>query len=551
MRVTLKAGVFAIILDGFDEYILWNKGKVKAAEVLLALGELAKETGAGIVITSRTSFWESSLSESEPGVIEQANAKEFVLEPFDHQHARDYFSTRLEGERPFLAMAVFEKLREFDKDFIGRGFVLSLIADFAERSEDDSGATVRRGVESTPTLDWLLRSLCEREELRQQLPLDAAEQLRVFRSLALEAVRGHALETASVEVAMSEVQPALDGQELADTVAKIKQHPLIRWRAADDKWTWQEEQIEVMLLADYLCQIAPREHDRLVDFCEHAKLHASRRNDIAAAVVGVALTGRRMADDELAGMVRELVSTTAVRGGPCRSREGCGLGVAIALRAVDKAIRQGGSREERRRKLEYYCGDEPFRGLLVTGTVAAMDFRGVVFHQCYFDQVVWARCRLDGSTVFDRCRFVGGEAFNCQGFGLASFGNAELDPDARAWIGSMQVADGKKKYSESDLKADMKAVLNRFGGKGGVGLKRVARRSFARGTFRSSPQCERILEELMGVVLEEHGIGIGTAATRYGIRKETTHAVRFYLDNNVFIGPVQRAYESLLGRLNL
>ena len=56
VRVTLKAGVFAIILDGFDEYILWNKGQVKALDVLLTLGNLTKVTGAGILITSRTSF---------------------------------------------------------------------------------------------------------------------------------------------------------------------------------------------------------------------------------------------------------------------------------------------------------------------------------------------------------------------------------------------------------------------------------------------------------------------------------------------------------------
>ena len=375
-------------------------------------------------------------------MVAGADAKVFVLEPFDHQHAANYFNRRLGPARAALAMRVFRELRKLDKDFIGRGFVLSLIADFAERSDDDTAIGPDR--DSAGTLDWLLKSLCEREQLRQRLPLTGDEQIRVFKTLALEAVGGDRLDTVSVEVAVSEVQPALDAQRLTDTVNRLKQHPLIRWRASDDSWLWQEEQIEVMLLADYLCRLSPEKTEDLARFCENIKLNASRRSDVAAAVVGVALTGKKVGDRELARVARALVATTSLRGGTCRSQEGCALGVAIGLRALDKAMPQGALREERRKKFEYYCGEDAFRGLFVTGTIAAMDFSGVSFRQCYFDQVVWTRCKFDERTAFENCRFVGGDAFNCQGFGLVLLDNTALGP-SRAGMDCIHANEGWKK----------------------------------------------------------------------------------------------------------
>ena len=444
-------------------------------------------------------------------------------------------------------MTVFGELRKLDKEFIGRGFVLNLIADFAQRSDDD----IEIKNDASYTLDWLLRSLCEREMLRQNLPLSADEQLKVFRAMAVEAVRsGRRLETNLVELAVYEIQPTLENDKLKDVVDKLKQHPLVRWLPSDRSWTWQEEQIEVMLLADYFCQSLLDEGQDLTRFWESVKFTPSRRNDIAAAVVGVALTGRKMSDEELARAVRVLVNTTTVRHGPCRSQEGCALGVAIALRAIEKAVPKGRPRDERRRKLEYYFGENPFQGLFVTGTISAMDFAGVSFRQCYFDQAVWVGCRCDATTKFENCHFVGGDAFNCQGFGLAAFENTALDPTARAWITAVQVRDGKKKYSQEDLDSDMRTVLDKFAGRGGLGLRTVEGRNLTRGPIQMSPHRDAILQEIVNCVLQEHTIS-AKASTGYNVSEGATQAMRFYVDNNVFTGPIAVAHKRLLRRLGL
>ena len=94
IRVTLKAGVFAVIFDGFDEYALWDKHAVYPQDTLDALNDIAAETGGRILVTSRTSFWHSSFAKSNPSGVDI-----FELLPFDAQHARNYFTARLSRPR--------------------------------------------------------------------------------------------------------------------------------------------------------------------------------------------------------------------------------------------------------------------------------------------------------------------------------------------------------------------------------------------------------------------------------------------------------------------
>src|ERR1051326_7898121 len=96
LTATLKADIFRVVFDGFDEYILRNRGSVQPLEVLDALAELAKRTGTRIVITSRTSFWNTNLPETELGeFVDRHGAIIFKLCPFDLEHAKNYFARRL------------------------------------------------------------------------------------------------------------------------------------------------------------------------------------------------------------------------------------------------------------------------------------------------------------------------------------------------------------------------------------------------------------------------------------------------------------------------
>src|SRR5438105_4063511 len=123
LQATLRADVFRIVFDGFDEYILRNQGAVQPLEVLDALAELARVTGTRIVITSRSSFWHTNLPDAEiEQFIKRTGSLVFTILPFDPQHARNYFERRLrQGERVQNALEIYDVLRKRNKDFVGRG----------------------------------------------------------------------------------------------------------------------------------------------------------------------------------------------------------------------------------------------------------------------------------------------------------------------------------------------------------------------------------------------------------------------------------------------
>lgn len=544
VRVTLKAGLFTVIFDGFDEYVLWNRGEVEAGEVLDTVGQLAHDTGTSILMTSRTSFWEASIDESE--AESPTDVLVYKLKPFDVNHAKNYFAMRCPA-RAEGATRLFEHLQELKDQFTGRGFILSLIADLAERGD---GLEFRR-TGGGLTVQWLIRQLCERERVRQHLPLTASEQIAALQLLAVEGMRGERLETALIEVAVSEARPELEGQEVRRTVAKLEHHPLLG-RRPGDTWAWHEEQIEVVLLAEHLCQLSSSgEEETIYEFCKPLRLSDSTRLDVADAVVQVALTDRRYGEVLLKKVTRSLVGTTERedRGGQTH-RELCKLGVAIALRVVDRKAGHGESKKERRRILQDYCGGEILGDLHLGGQVMSMDFGGVHFRQCRFDRVVWANCGFDEGTVFERCYFVGGDLHNCTGFGRVQLKGSEVDGTARQWIDRQQAAEGTKRYGADHLKADIGVVLDKFVGKGGIGMRTVEARNLRRGAIRKSRHGDQVVEELTRQVLKEHDISGGTR-TGYSVRSEAAEAVRFYADNNVFIGPVESAYRRLARKLRI
>jgi hypothetical protein len=104
---------------------------------LSGLASLAAETGTRVVITSRTSFWEAEISDSQNGAgitLEQTGVFVYRLQPFDADLARRYFQLRFKSDSHKVeqAVGIFRDLSKDDPGFAGRGFVLLLVADLVE-----------------------------------------------------------------------------------------------------------------------------------------------------------------------------------------------------------------------------------------------------------------------------------------------------------------------------------------------------------------------------------------------------------------------------------
>ena len=114
---------------------------------------------------------------------------------------------------------------------------------------------------------------------------------------------------------------------------------------------------------------------------------------------------------------------------------------------------------------------------------------------------------------------------------------------------SLQVNEGKKKYTVDVLRADMNSIIVKFIIKGGIGLKSVEARNLSKAPISASRHKDEILAALIASVLDEHHIS--GASGGYNIRKEAVEVVKFYAVNNVFTGVLREVFEKLVTKLSL
>jgi hypothetical protein len=545
LQATLKADIFRIVFDGFDEYILRNRGLVQPLEVLQALATLASATGTRIIITSRTSFWYTNLPDAAvEEFIANTGALVYVIQPFEPEQAKNYFSSRLGDQRQQnYASETYSALLKDNRELIGRGFVLSLIADLAERTVELGQTTAP--LESNALL-WLMDALCEREWLRQKLPFSAKEQISVLRTLATEKAIGATANTELLQLAMAEVRPSLDAASLQDAIEKFKSHPLLEKSRAEDVWRFKQEQIGIVLVAT---QLVDWSRDRIGRFIAKATFEAGARQDVGSTIVDL-VKGRRKEDETVARLQEICTDLRSVyEGARAPADEGRRLAAVVALIAVERFRPKGSTHQERTASLLAVCGPE-IAGLAFAGTIARHDFSDVSFSGCRFERVTWANCKFNRNTLFRFCHFIGGiPPAHCSGFGTVTLIDCRLDPEADAIFNSARVKEGQRRYSVDDLRNDMASVLNKFIIKGGIGLKTITEDNLGKGSVGASRHRDDILEVLGALVLMKHTISGGVSG--YNVREDAIEAVKFYAANNVFTGRVREAFERLQDRLAL
>jgi hypothetical protein len=179
LKVALKADIFTVIFDGFDEYVIRNSGRVAAIQALQILQELAQSTRTRIVITSRTSLWREIIPEDSSNEI---TPLVFKVKPFNSNQAKNYFEKVLKvTPQVNTAANIFLELERKNQDFYGRGLVLKLIYDLVSNST--SGYKPRIN-EAQNGIIWLIEQIieqnCVRDMKRHSLPLSSHEQLEVF-----------------------------------------------------------------------------------------------------------------------------------------------------------------------------------------------------------------------------------------------------------------------------------------------------------------------------------------------------------------------------------
>ncbi|MBF0137139.1 MAG: NACHT domain-containing protein [Magnetococcales bacterium] len=168
IKLAIKAGLFQIIFDGFDEYMSIISRDSDVREVISNLLDSVENEGSKIIVTSREAFWKAEVGDSLSGDNQCSNIFMYSINPFDRNSMRKYYKKKFGSEKEIeVAMGIFNMLEKFNDVFIGRGFVMYLIAELVKKGTYDFidiAGHAHGGI-----IRWLFEALCEREIGRQGL----------------------------------------------------------------------------------------------------------------------------------------------------------------------------------------------------------------------------------------------------------------------------------------------------------------------------------------------------------------------------------------------
>jgi NACHT domain len=556
VKVALKAGLFVVIFDGFDEYVLSNHGDVDAIETITALQDVAEETGAPILLTTRTSFWESEINQN-PRNKDISLPVKFEIRPFDEGKARSYFTQRLKNKiDQDVAGELFMELKKRIAggiDFVGRGFFLFLIADLVER-----GFSLKSiNLTNKTSLQWVMEELCERERTRQKVVLSAGEQIAAFREFAACVLEGLTSNTETLRLAIQGVATLSEAEIEASlsSTGKLKDHPLIR-RGIRDTWDFTQEQVRVTLLAQRLLELADPQHtkiDPLRHFLVASGSDSNLQAEIATSVVNhlVETLGAQRAQLRLKEIVRTVFQVSNPGIHTAKVDGVSSFGTMLALMVVNKLLPSGSQHKERTQTLVNLLPNGLFESLSFSGTVARFDFSGIHFQNCTFNNLNWANCKFDSSTKYSSCRFQGGMALSCGGYGLATWAtDCTYDDDARALIDTETVRAGKRRYGTEDLRSDVQLILRKFVPKESLGTKSISEKYLLSGQISSSVHAKEIAAAFKKTILDPHEIS-GAESKGLHVKEEARDAVIYWAANGVFTGALATLFDDLIAALSV
>lgn len=543
LKACLKARVLSIVFDGFDEFVM--RYQITAAEALRSLAKIVEETGARVLITSRKAFWDTSFQGDEAArLLHDSQLVVWEMLPFGIENAQEYFKKIFDSGSSYdRSIRIFSDMTETSGLLAGRGFVLPLIADLAGH-----GGYLNEPIR-VKGLYLLIEALCRREVVRHELEVTSWQQIDFMRLFAVEVARGEEPTSEILNLSIEICLPNLPNASRDRLLDKLEVHPLVRRRESDGLWFFQEKQVEIFLIANHIAVSHARDEDPKT-IISNLALGPTLRQDLAMMVIDVIFqAGFSQFEERLKNLIAS-VTASAPADPEISDRSECYFAALLALMAVGRIAPVGHPRADRAGILCRICGN-PITSMSFSDTIGSLDLRGVQFLECVFLNVSWDSCTFDGTTVFRKCKFIGGfEPINCKDFGLTIFENCLRDSEANKWIEVVRLQDGARRYTLDDLDLDLRAVVAKFSGRGGFGLRSVDVDNFGKGSISKSRHKNDIIEALLDFVLEEHNYA-GGSGKGLSVRPDSEDDVKYYLVNNIFKGRLRLARERMILRLGL
>ena len=529
----LKQGYIAFIFDGFDELCGHKSSHFAPSAVLQGLAEIAKQSSARIVLTTRTLYWDSEIEDPPE------NVRKEEINYFNTQQAKGYFNKFFHDDKAMLRTALGQystlvsgsfRPKETGgarNQFVNLPLCVAMVAEHVRQGGTQIAAQGTRQL-----LENILEQICDREVSRKNLLTKAVHQLAAFQELALSE------QGTNPEFQLQLLEAA--GISSSD-MGKMVDHPLLNV-THDGNYRFSYD-----FLAPYL---------RALHIADAISSRGVEPNSGIWPLLREEANGKGFMLEHLESLL-EPDAVTAVGGlvslVPTKYRESQSFLLHLALDLIrsDANVVTGAERTER--LFAAVFGDSFFvarsvSGLYLTGPFEGLDLSSVRFSGCRFQDATLRNCRADSDTRFERCVFTGEfelqpEACKKDGWGAVKMLDCEIAfPASLVWDGVIE----SDVASQSDLVKDtLRLGLGKFWCNGR--LKTSLRRAdWTKGLLGRSGYCKPLLDAMLksGLVEEVHISGVPEGGLAF--RKESLFDLQKFMDNQQMIGKVLETYTLML-----
>ena len=533
LRHALQQGYLSFVFDGFDE--LCAHDSFDPADVLVELADIAAESEARILLTTRTLFWKARV----PTVPD--NVRVWTMDSFNVQQAKGYFRKNFgeRSQRTTIALDVYHQLRaesatppesvgSVRAQFVNLPLCVRMIADFVK----DDGQRFAE-TRDTSVIQRFLRAICRREIARHRLVSSETRQLRALQDIAA------AYHTSiNPQFDIRDLFLSIDGFD-EDDDGKVVDHALLA-RVPQESRSAETFQLRYDFLGPLLRALAIREwivdaHSDAIPVADILQIMANEADGKGHVLEQLT---NLLTLDHMALVTQRIPVIRAERAGAESFLFHLGQELSAELktkRERTRALLFGGLPDEDGNVLDGWT----FRGL-----VEGMDLRNVTFVNTRFVDVIFKKCVTDATTVFRRCAFEGDLRFD-KG---AAFAQVQLEdcrekyPADMAWARVLK--RDRRDYADS-VGEILRISLRKFWRNGRV--RRTLRKAdWKKGGLGRFGDAKRVLDAMLraGLVTnvrisgaEEGGIAFDDASMR---------DLQNYMDNQQLSGRIAAVHKALL-----
>jgi len=418
IQAYIKNGVLFPIFDGFDELCSLRSNQFNPNEIIEKLLELTitEKEGGKILLTSRDVFWKEIIFEEKF----KKQFEVFELQPFNNQQLALYLEKRFSDPKTGKRKKANELIQEYQKiayapmdsypptgERLGNvPVVVEMIANYVEQGGD------KYCIEGNDPIYAILKMLCHREQIRQQIETEEDRQIDIFKEIAVSI--GEKFSEKDLEGCA-----CLYSEEFNDPskVLALHSHPFVK--ESNGQLSFRYGFLPMYFQALYTFDRLKKPAScgaETVRILEKYSNGADVYFDYLAEIVLRHFTLNKIFDYSKAKIfLHQCIEELKKNRGWCN--EISSSIIHLALRLIDKS-KKDFEKAERTKELLSFFEMRNFKKLRFKGMFNKLDFADINFEDCIFADVGFVNCAFGENTNFKGCNFQGGIRFsNCLGVG--------------------------------------------------------------------------------------------------------------------------------------